>query len=424
MVLEGWKHFHDRIVGKASPWSGLSIGPAKYAKKLAGLFGSAELKLGGPAFPAIYSSNIRELVRQKPRLMAGICLYSTGVIRATQKIGGREYSLDISQDIPVEIDPGSKSSYEEWRKQGKFHAKLPRFKFKGRWKLSEKSKYGIPLGKVAKIFRYFEIAKAMKSPITFVIPTEEYFILANDNAKKLGIKSLFVKRAVRAFGEEYREAIKKIGRRFFQDVKIDIISTHENQANSAIKMKADSDKFVSAYRQSTSSYMGSAFSITPAMDLFERRSISQFADASKPTIWLLSGRDLASVFPFSLKIAERMGVDLKKIGVIGLPGGPAINEWGWAEQEKDYLEYTNKFAELDDYLGRYPGQTANLKGTLRITRPLMDDEGMPRYREFLHTLGPYVGIIPKKGREREQFFDLHRKLRAELGVTKIHRYEP
>ncbi|MFH1258084.1 MAG: hypothetical protein V1658_04040 [Candidatus Micrarchaeota archaeon] len=291
----------------------------------------------------------------------------------------------------------------------------------GKWKFKGITDPGITLGKVAKIFRYFEIARAMKSPLKFVLPTVEYSLIAEENAEKLGIDPKEVRKAVIKVGVQYQDIIERIQKRFFSEIKTEIVQTHEAEVDGQLEREISRPVVKKSIRETEGSYMGKVFTSTKAKRRSEARFIAIFSrELSQPSIWLLNGRDVDSVFPFSVKIGTRMGIDVRKnLGIIGVPGDPAIRDWGPKEQA-NFLIYRNRLAFGDDYFGRYPYQTANLNEPLKMNDLLRDDKGKLVLEHYIRALGPYVGLNePKPGKEAWQFKTVFTRLQHQLGIRKL-----
>jgi hypothetical protein len=416
---EYFQSIHGELA-KGKAWPEALTGKLKFTGEFQQSAREWGLGIGGQIHPALYSSNVEKLVKRKETsLMAGICLVSAGVLRATQNVDGKQYSIDISQEIPKEILRESRSSFAQWTANGSFNPEggTPKLKLGRKWKFQGITDPGITLGKVMKIFRYFEIAHALNKPLNFVLPTIEYSITAEENAKKLGIDPSSVRKTMIKVGENYEEIIKAIQREFFPKIKTNIMLTHENRIYGRIEKEANSREFHSAIKSTEGSYMD-AWARTTAKDKEEARFLAIFTRlTNKPTIWLLNGRDTDTIFPFSLKVVEKAQKGQgKRFGLIGVPGGPAIRTWNSFRQKNDLLRYDHPATAADDYFGRYPHQTANIRQPQKLESAelLLDAKGNPTISYYLHNLGPYFGIASEKGNEIGQYQRLVKKIQQRL----------
>ncbi|MFH1258083.1 MAG: hypothetical protein ABIG96_02260 [Candidatus Micrarchaeota archaeon] len=89
--------FHGDLFAGESSWPHEKYGKPSYSRNFTGTLGSRGVKLRGPAFPAVYSENIPSLLKEKPQLLAGICLFGAGNLRAVQKIGNNFFPLTLAR---------------------------------------------------------------------------------------------------------------------------------------------------------------------------------------------------------------------------------------------------------------------------------------------------------------------------------------
>ena len=349
--------------------------------------------------PIIYSGNLKrvlDVARWEGRnldVMAGICMFGYGRINAENA----RNKFDLWA-LPKELDKGS-----DWKLRDV--ASPPRGWQKWPLKLDVSAAYLEPtFGRIAKILNIFEVARQFSDKITFMLPTEEYYLIRRAVGKKIGLPAADL-RKLRTVHEEaaerYALAIKKIQGRYFPGVSAKILSSNQDD----IKKGIDSITKEVDYREvlcslKRFSYHQKANASEECLEE-ERRYLAllitehaKVLDESSRII-ILNARDIDSFLLQAMYVYTFLNPAkvLDRIAFVGVGGGPAITR---RVKPGDLIcPLDLQESSYDDYFGLAPVQiispaesVANLETKLDL--PHAKRSNTSPIFAYLNVFGEYI----------------------------------
>lgn len=185
--------------------------------------------------PLIHTPNIPSLLTspKHPELFAGFCIPLQLRVYATNG----EFMVEILPPLLKEFNPQAKINvddlvrlYPQYRKGETFpggrpnvgtltdyHLMTPTF-------LSKEPS----LGKVLKMFKYFEIAKASGNPLTFYFPVQEHLLMDLPALKSFFSNTTVVEHEIRTAVAAYKHAAQRIQERYYPDVTLTMLDSSDN----------------------------------------------------------------------------------------------------------------------------------------------------------------------------------------------------
>ena len=421
----------------------------------------------GPAFSVMHTSKAKRVIdrlNQAHAVVGGFCFLEIGMITATKVVRDRN-----GRKMRVHVDLQSLLKEPLLKGGKKFGRKITERLNgadlnRGKWKLAVPAKrLGIPLEMLLKAVRYFEISRAAGTRLKLVIPTYEYSRGIIANARVLGLDQNKVAKAVENIGETYRKVLRRLQKRVFPDVRLEIVLTHSPEFRRAV------DRFVSKHPTITTAERAAAQGVYVGIggddiNVYERlyreeseawlRLFAYFFSAKEPTIFMLHGRDLVGE-PLRGLIAAEKVIGREKLrsnlALFGLPGGPILRakdpwpllierHFGTASSiigERDKYSPKDSDARTDGYYGGPADRGWTRKNPPRdigigLNKDLGRRRSYAKNREidprvpYLRALGPYFGIPQEKLdlvlqecknaiAERDRLFRMmHRRIRRTL----------
>ncbi len=391
----------------------------------------------GPAFSIIHTLEAKRVINRLNKtheIVGGFCFLETGMVTATKVVRDRN-----GRKMRVHIDLQGLLR-EPLLKGGKKFSKKIMERLngadlsKGKWKLAVPAKkLGIPLEMLVKAVRYFEIARAAGTKLKLIIPTYEYSRGMMANAKVLGLDPNKVAKAVESIGRTYEKVLRKLQKRVFPDVRLEIVLTHSPKFQQVIRNFALKHPEIMTAERSAAQGMyvdARKKEINVYDKLFKEESeawlrlFAYFFSVKEPTIFMLHARDLVGE-PLRGLIAAEKVIGREKLrsnlALFGLPGGPVLRakdpwpllierHFGTASPiigERDKYSPKDSDARTDGYYGGPADRGWTRKRPPKdIGSGLNKDFGRRRSyaknREidprvpYLRALGPYFGIPREK----------------------------
>ncbi|MBW3004994.1 hypothetical protein KY310_04130 [Candidatus Woesearchaeota archaeon] len=310
--------------------------------------------------PIIYSGNLKHVLdatRWEGRnldVLAGICMF--GYSRINAENASSKFDLWV---LPKELDKGS-----DWKL--KDFASPPRGWEKWPLVLDTSAAYLEPtFGRVAKILNIFEVARQFSDKVTFMLPTEEYYLVRHAVGKKIGFRAADL-RKLRTVHEEaaerYAQAIQKIQGKYFPGVSAEVLSSSQDDIRKGIdSITKDID-----YREVLCSLKRFSYhqKVNASEECLEeeRRYLAllitknaRILDESSRVI-ILNARDIDSfllqaMYVYTLFNPAKV---LDRIAFVGVGGGPAVTRRIRPDGLVCPLEMQD--ASYDDYFGLAPTQ--------------------------------------------------------------------
>ena len=265
------------------------------------------------------------------------------------------------------------------------------------------------LGRVVKIFNILEAASQFSKSINFMLPTEEYLLVRESNARRIGLPEEDIRAmgaAHRDIAEKYARTILAIQQAYFPGIRVSVTASHEPEVRKGLARIVGDAVFREAvdslgkfsYHRTAQESEQYAEEEKGYVSLFLSRDGQMLTGKdSQSRVILLNARDTDSFLLQAMYVFNQLG-DCRaadRLAFIGVGGGPSITTRAGYHQV--LFPTDPQDAVYDDYFGKAPEQVLSTSDPLEISIAKMHHPYSARSVNsplfaYINALGRHIGV--------------------------------